>query len=577
MLKLKENTNGLNYDTSSFRTWIVLALFLIQIILIQFPIIIKLPFKHNRKKLEFQLNYSTSPIITSVLLLATTSISIKDFSNGIIGSPNSIQPLSVLVLIFSLAYICISLDHTGIFSYLALVISKWSSKSIRLFFVAFFLFTVVVGAIASNDVVILTLTPLICYLSKALNIDPLPFFIGEFIGANTASLALYVGNPTNVVISMAYNISFLNYSQLLSLPFLFSIVIELIVLLMIFWNRLSNNVINIEVNPKELLIKPVTAIFGSVILILCLITLIICSVWHVEVWITTLPFGLIMVIWDVVYDLKYSRRQTEQCVILNQINNGTLKKDNDLNNNGSIKSDGIICKKNYKSDIDCLDSIVNYSKSVNIISLEKHEPSMNKEMEIQLYNEGSSDSNNNKYSEFLNRFASFISIIKNLPWGLLPFLLGMFIMVEAMHVRGFTTLLAQTIINVLPSNVYAFGFGMSILTTLLCALLNNLPTSILLARTLIMIDFSNEMDRAVGAVAFMAIIICCNLGANTTPAGSLAGLMWKGILLRKEMYIGSLTLFKYCLIITPLTIVIATLIAILQTFIFPNDLFNILY
>lgn len=53
----------------------------------------------------------------------------------------------------------------------------------------------------SNDIVILTFTPFICYFSKNAKINPIPYLVAEF-AATTYSMMLIIGNPTNIYFLM---------------------------------------------------------------------------------------------------------------------------------------------------------------------------------------------------------------------------------------------------------------------------------------------------------------------------------------------------------------------------------------
>ena len=46
----------------------------------------------------------------------------------------------------------------------------------------------------SNDVSIMSLTPIILYCTTATATDPLPFLVAEFTAANIWSMLLYFGN-----------------------------------------------------------------------------------------------------------------------------------------------------------------------------------------------------------------------------------------------------------------------------------------------------------------------------------------------------------------------------------------------
>jgi arsenical pump membrane protein len=47
----------------------------------------------------------------------------------------------------------------------------------------------------SNDICIMTLTPIISYCAKVSNVDSTPFVVAQFVVANIWSMALFIGNP----------------------------------------------------------------------------------------------------------------------------------------------------------------------------------------------------------------------------------------------------------------------------------------------------------------------------------------------------------------------------------------------
>ena len=70
----------------------------------------------------------------------------------------------------------------------------------------------VLTVFTSNDIIVLTFTPFICHFAKSARIDPLPYLVSEFVAANTWSMALIIGNPTNIYLMSGTGISFLSYT-----------------------------------------------------------------------------------------------------------------------------------------------------------------------------------------------------------------------------------------------------------------------------------------------------------------------------------------------------------------------------
>ena len=114
------------------------------------------------------------------------------------------------------------------------------------FFIIYFL-VAILTIFTSNDIVILTFTPFICYFSKKGKINPIPYLVMEFINANTYSMLLSIGNPTNIYLSASFNISFLTYFIKMLIPTLFASLASLLVLIILFRSELNKPISNIKI------------------------------------------------------------------------------------------------------------------------------------------------------------------------------------------------------------------------------------------------------------------------------------------------------------------------------------------
>ena len=139
------------------------------------------------------------PLLGVGLLAIVQSLSWQSVRAGIVGD-DAIKPYSILTLFMALAYISVAVDKTGVFAWMALTLGKKASSSRALFFV-YFAFSGVMTPFTSNDIVIMTLTPIILHFAIATKSDPVPMLFGQFYAANMFSMALYVGNPTNIIVA----------------------------------------------------------------------------------------------------------------------------------------------------------------------------------------------------------------------------------------------------------------------------------------------------------------------------------------------------------------------------------------
>jgi len=126
-----------------------------------------------------------------------------------------------------------------------------------------------------------------------------------------------------------------------------------------------------------------------------------------------------------------------------------------------------------------------------------------------------------------------------LPYRIVPFVFGMFVLVEGLYVSGWIDAIAETIIAAIPAgsgpySVFVSCFLLTAVTLLLCNLINNQPATILLTRVIIAEKFMN-LPSNVRSVGMFAVILGSNLGANFTLIGALAGIMWAKILADKNL------------------------------------------
>lgn len=197
-------------------------------------------------------------------------------------SNSAINPLKILALFIAMTFLSIFLDEMGFFRYLAnKTLKKAKSGQVKLF-VYLYVMISILTIFTSNDIIILSFTPFICYFAKNANINPTPFLAAEFVAANTWSMALIIGNPTNIYLATAYNINFLSYLKVSILPTLFAGIVAFVMLFLLFRKKLSQPLC---ATPEEVVIedKPLFWV-GMVHFVVCILFLAISSYIGIEMW-----------------------------------------------------------------------------------------------------------------------------------------------------------------------------------------------------------------------------------------------------------------------------------------------------
>ncbi|KAI9334102.1 hypothetical protein BDR26DRAFT_867328 [Obelidium mucronatum] len=533
----------------TFQSWIALGFFGASVFFCIHPVdvFVPVPKRGGQSHWRLPLNLATAPPAVILVLLCSTVVKPSDIQRGILGDEKGlIIPYSILILVFSLAILCISIDETGLFRNIAYTATIRSSNSKKLFG-NLFLLSAVLTVLTSNDVVVLTVTPILLYFAEAaksyflLKINPVPFLMSGFWVCNVASMGLYIGNPTNVIVAQANNI----------------------------------NDIPEQLNPPNLNIEEyrVTDIFGawfgSISLGLCLLLLMTVPmvVENLPVWVITLPFAGIVLLKEVIMDLLISGQSATtmpSSPAAERLDMGFIQADSTFPDSAT---DDPTCGNHMNSQdiliIGDIDDIEHESQKTSFLT--------------------------NSMVILKTRLPKTITIASRLPWALIPFTLGMFILVESLTSLNWTSLLATTLSKVSASHTSTI-FAIATITTLACNVLNNLPMTILFTRALLhpnyiqgilenisqndsSIDADESLKRAqeIRKNALYGLVVGSNLGANLLFIGSLAGIMWIGLVNKPppnhgrrrtgegssaHILISQVQFLKLCLCVTPFVLVV---------------------
>ena len=213
----------------------------------------------------------------------------------------SVNPLKILTLFISVTILSIYLGDAGFFDYVAdRIFLKSKGGQLKLFLILYAVVSVLT-IFTSNDIIILTFTPPICIFAKKAKISPLPFLFGEFVAANTWSMMLIIGNPTNIYLATAWGINFIDYLKVMAIPTIFAGLVELLIMYFLFKKQLKTP---LNYNGEEVKIKDKPSlIIGLAHLGLCLITLVISSYVDLPMWIICFAFAISLIIFSTAFSL----------------------------------------------------------------------------------------------------------------------------------------------------------------------------------------------------------------------------------------------------------------------------------
>ena len=252
--------------------------------------------------------YWVIALFGAILTIAFRCVDL-DFLGKELVKDTSVNPLKILALFISMTLLSVFLDEVGFFSYLACKTLKLAGKSQTKLFICLYVVVSVLTVFTSNDIIVLTFTPFICYFCKNAKINPVPFLVAEFVAANTMSMMLIIGNPTNIYIASSYGIAFIDYFKIMVLPTLASSLIAFLILYLMFKKQLKKEIQG-ECSLEKIKSKPLL-IVGLVLLAVCTLLLAIGSYIGLDMWLVAVCCACLLIVVVLIVDLVHKDKPKE--------------------------------------------------------------------------------------------------------------------------------------------------------------------------------------------------------------------------------------------------------------------------
>lgn len=450
---------------------------------------------------------------------------------------DGIKPYNILILFISLAYMAITIDITGVLKAAAFWVSNKGGTSVRRLFLYFYLMLTLLSVVLGNDPVILSGTAFLVYYTAAANLNPTAWLISEFAAANTASMVLFVGNPTNVVICEGFRVNNAAFTAYTILPFLACNLACYVALAFQFRDAkyLPRTLeVKNKLNVREVLRDPVSAWVGSILLGSCLIVIIIVSFFHVDVWKISLPFAFAKLVFDFAWDHCCYVTGRQRGGVHGGSDGGALadpmesvlkramSMPNDTDQPSAFASTDLTPPKPSTIQTPTPDSqsstAVHHSIPIIVESISTKQLTYPEKI----------------HASLLAHFPTFFTALPRLPFALIPFAFSQFILIEGLAHQGWIDVFANWLVRASGRQIHPTIWIIGVLGVVLCNLAGtNIGATILLTKV---VRAAPGFPVHSAKAAAISLAVASNIGAvSFTFSASLAGLLWKTILDQKKI------------------------------------------
>jgi len=119
---------------------------------------------------------------------------------------------------------------SGMFEYIAIKAAKAVKGDPWKLMVVFMIITALLSSILDNVTTVLLIGPMTLAITKMLEVDPVPFLLTQVFASNIGGTATLIGDPPNIMIGSAANLSFVDFLVNTGVPVVFIIIAMLIVM-----------------------------------------------------------------------------------------------------------------------------------------------------------------------------------------------------------------------------------------------------------------------------------------------------------------------------------------------------------
>ena len=160
--------------------------------------------------------------------------------------------------------------QSGLFEYVAIKAAKMVHGDPWKIMIAFILLTAILSGILDNVTTVLLVGPMTIAIAKMLEINPVPFLMTQILASNAGGTATLIGDPPNIMIGSAANLSFMDFLKNTGIAVVLVIIFMIVMMRFVYKKEIevegldTSKIMNLDpdksITDKPLLIKGVVVI-----------------------------------------------------------------------------------------------------------------------------------------------------------------------------------------------------------------------------------------------------------------------------------------------------------------------------
>lgn len=207
---------------------------------------------------------------------------------------------NVIFLLIGMMLVMSVLKETGIFQFIAIKTAKLAKAQPLRIMIYMFVITAVISAFLDNVTTVMILIPIVLLIANQLKISPIPFIINMAIASNIGGTATMIGDPPNILIGSATELSFMDFIFNLTPIIVINLIVSVGVLHIIYRRGIhvsSESRARLMEFKEDNLIKDKKLLYRSLVIVfIMLVAFTLHDVIHIEPASVAMTAGILLLI-----------------------------------------------------------------------------------------------------------------------------------------------------------------------------------------------------------------------------------------------------------------------------------------